>query len=163
MFKKVIFLLAILALVAAACGDDDDPGATPTTPAPPPTAGPVTTPSPAPMDSPSVQVTASGLGDILTDGEGNTLYLFVPDDAGTSVCNGPCSSVWPPLEGEPTAGDGADAALLGTAARDDGTTQATYNGWPLYNFSGDTAPGDSNGQGLNNIWWVISPTGDAIM
>ena len=49
--------------------------------------------------------------------------------------------------------------LLGTLTRDDGTVQVTYNGWPLYHFSGDTAPGDTNGQGLEGVWFLVSPTG----
>ena len=110
-----------------------------------------------------MQVAASGLGDIVTDGDGNTLYLFLPDNQGPSACNDGCAAAWPPLEGEPVAGDGADTTLLGTVTRDDGTTQATYNGWPLYHFSGDGTPGDTNGQTLNDVWWVISSTGDAIM
>jgi predicted lipoprotein with Yx(FWY)xxD motif len=183
MLKKIPVLLVALAIVAAACGDDDEPAApaatqapatrppTPTTqaPAPPATeapAVPATTapgPSPAPSSTPTVQVSATGLGDILTDADGNTLYLFTPDQQGPSVCNDACATAWPPLEGEPSAGDGIDAALLATAARDDGTTQATYNGWPLYYYAADAAPGDTNGQAVNDIWWVISPTGEAIM
>lgn len=177
MLKKALLLIAALALIAAACGDDDEPQATPTTVAPttaapttaaPTTTAPTTTQSPATtaapeMDGPTVQVAASGLGDILVDGEGNTLYLFMPDDAGPSVCTDACAEAWPPLIGEPAAGDGIDAALLGTAERPDGTVQATYNSWPLYHFANDQAPGDTNGQGVNDIWWVISPTGEAIM
>ncbi len=108
-------------------------------------------------------MSASGLGDILTDGDGNTLYLFIPDNQGPSVCNDGCAVAWPPLEGEATAGDGVDAALLGTTERDDGTTQATYNGWPLYYYADDSAPGDTNGQAVNDVWWVLSPAGNAIM
>ena len=162
MLKKIPLLVLALALVAAACGDDDDPAPSPPATDPPaPTAAP--TPPPAPDPTPTVQVAASGLGDILTDGDGNTLYLFIPDGQGPSVCNDACAAAWPPLEGEPTAGDGVDATLLGTATRDDGTTQATYNDWPLYYYADDTNPGDTNGQSINDIWWVISPTGDAIM
>ncbi len=112
---------------------------------------------------PTVQVAASELGDILTDADGRTLYLFIPDGQGPSVCNDGCAAAWPPLTGEPVAGDGTDAALLGTAERADGTTQATYNGWPLYYYADDAAPGDTNGQAANDVWWVITPTGDAIM
>ena len=163
MLKKTFLLVAALALIAAACGDDNEPVTTPTTPATSaPTASPTTTLPVAPAQS-SVQVASSGLGDILVDGGGNTLYLFIPDQAGPSVCNPPCSVLWPPLLGEATAGEGADASLLGTEARQDGTTQATYNGWPLYTFSNDTGPGDTNGQAFQDVWWVISPTGDAIM
>ena len=79
----------------------------------------------------------SDLGTILVDGEGMTLYLFTKDTQGDgkSTCEGPCLEAWPPLVGEPTAGTGADAAKLGSIVRTDGTTQATYNGWPLYSGS----------------------------
>ena len=162
MIKKALLVLAAFALVAAACGDDDTPAIATTPPPPAPTtAAPATTPAAA--AGPTVQVTASGLGDILTDADGNTLYLFIPDAAGPSVCNDACAAAWPPLIGEPAAGTGADAALFGTATRADGTTQATYNDWPLYHFGGDSAPGDTNGQTLNDFWWVIDPAGEAIM
>ena len=76
------------------------------------------------------------------------------DNTNTSIA-GDCS-------GEAMAGDGVDAALIGTITRDDGTTQVTYNGWPLYYFAEDTAPGDANGQGVGGKWFLVSPTGDAI-
>jgi predicted lipoprotein with Yx(FWY)xxD motif len=110
----------------------------------------------------TVQVSPSDLGDIVTDGDVNTLYLFMPDNAGPSVCTDQCAEIWPPLTGDVTAGNGLDASLLGSAARPDGTTQATYNGWPLYYFANDAAPGDTNGQGVNDVWWTVSPTGDAM-
>jgi predicted lipoprotein with Yx(FWY)xxD motif len=65
-------------------------------------------------------------------------------------------------QGAPAAGEGVDAALLGTITRDDGAMQVTYNGWPLYYFADDTAPGDANGQGLGDVWFLVSPTGEAI-
>ena len=63
---------------------------------------------------------------------------------------------------EAIAGEGVDSTLLGTITRDDGTTQVTYNGWPLYYFAGDTAPGDTTGQGMEGVWFLVSPTGEAI-
>ena len=111
---------------------------------------------------PTVRISDSGLGAILTDADGNTLYLFEPDEQGPSVCNGGCAAAWPPLIGEMAAGDGVDGSLLGTAEREDGSIQATYNGWPLYYFAGDTGPGDTNGQSLDDIWWVIDAAGNAI-
>ena len=106
----------------------------------------------------------SDLGTILVDGEGMTLYLFTKDTQGDgkSTCEGPCLEAWPPLVGEPTAGTGADPAKLGSIVRTDGTTQATYNGWPLYYWVEDTAPGDTKGQAVNDVWWVLDPAGDAI-
>lgn len=139
MFKKSLLILVALALLAAACGDDDSA-----------------------TDGPSVQITSSGLGEILADTDGKTLYLFVPDNQGASVCNDDCADAWPPVLGTVAAGDGVNGELLGTAARQDGSEQATYNGWPLYYFAADAAPGDTNGQGVNDVWYVVSAGGEAI-
>jgi predicted lipoprotein with Yx(FWY)xxD motif len=95
------------------------------------------------------------------DAGGRTLYLFQQDTGTTSTCSGDCATTWPALttDGAPTAGDGAQASLLGTTARDDGTTQVTYAGHPLYLFSGDAAPGDTNGQGIGGVWFASTPDG----
>lgn len=139
MFRKALLIIVGLTLVAAACGDDDSSSA-----------------------EPVVRIEDSELGGILADADGNTLYLFVPDGQGASVCNDDCADAWPPLLGDVSAGDGVDESLLGTATRDDGEEQATYNGWPLYYFAADAAAGDTNGQGVNDVWWVISASGDAV-
>ena len=103
------------------------------------------------------------LGTILVDGEGLTLYMFVPDAQGPSTCEDECSASWPALAGPATAGEGADEALLGTATRaDDGTDQVTYNGWPLYYFAQDSAAGDVNGQGVSDVWFVVDAAGEPI-
>ena len=151
----------------AGCGDDTDTaaGSTPTSAASTAEVSPTPAGSTAPSVTQSTVMTAeSDLGTILVDGEGMTLYLFTKDTQGDgkSTCEGPCLEAWPPLVGEPTAGSGADAAKLGTIVRTDGTTQATYNGWPLYYWVEDTAPGDTKGQAVNDVWWVLDPAGDAI-
>ena len=107
------------------------------------------------------------LGTILVGPEGLTLYLLTADSEGESTCTAGCADAWPPLttEGEPQAGEGADASLLGTLTRDDGSTQVTYNGWPLYYYSGDANPGDAAGQGFESFggtWWVLGPDGNPI-
>jgi predicted lipoprotein with Yx(FWY)xxD motif len=105
-----------------------------------------------------------GPGTFLTDADGRTLYLFTNDAPGVSNCTGDCLTAWPALltDGGPVAGTGVDGALLGTTTRDDGSTQVTYAGWPLYFFAGDAAPGDVEGQGVNDVWFVVSPAGDII-
>jgi predicted lipoprotein with Yx(FWY)xxD motif len=99
-------------------------------------------------------------------GDGRTLYMFVPDQQknGRPTCYGECEQAWPVLEatGEVTAGDGLDQSLLDTVERRDGTLQVTYNGLPLYYFSGDEAAGDVAGQGLNDVWWVLSADGKPV-
>ena len=115
----------------------------------------------------TVEVSEStDFGPILVDGAGMSLYLFTKDtqNSGTSTCTGDCLVKWPALltDGDPVAGEGVDETLLGTITRDDGTTQVTYNGWPLYYFAEDTAPGDTNGQGVGDVWFLVSPEGEAI-
>jgi len=115
--------------------------------------------------------TVKGLGTVLVDGQGFTLYLFVPDkQSGTSTCYGRCAQGWPPLllptgVTTPVAGPGVQASLLGTTRRTDGTTEVTYNKWPLYTWVTDSEPGEATGQDLNNLgglWYVLSPDGKAI-
>jgi predicted lipoprotein with Yx(FWY)xxD motif len=109
---------------------------------------------------------AAGTAPFLVDSAGRTLYLFTNDaqNSGTSACMADCVAEWPPVTvtGMPQAGTGVNAALLGTINRDDGTVQATYNGWPLYYYAGDLNPGDMNGQGMNSVWFVVSGEGNAI-
>jgi len=112
-----------------------------------------------------------GLGTVLVDGQGMTLYLFVPDKrSGRSTCYKLCAEGWPPLRlptgvTRPVAGRGVKASLLGTTRRTDGTTQVVYNRWPLYLWVGDSEPGQATGQGINNLgglWYVLSPGGNAV-
>jgi hypothetical protein len=101
------------------------------------------------------------------DSQGHTLYLFGKDSGTISTCTGACAAAWPPLlaTGQPTAGSGANAALLGTTSRSDGGTQVTYNGHPVYLFIKDQSPGDTNGEGKNAFgasWFALSPGGNEI-
>lgn len=104
------------------------------------------------------------LGSFLVDEKGMTLYLFTKDTPNTTVCYEKCAVAWPPLltSGDPVAGEGVDASLLGTTNRTDGTVQVTYNGWPLYYYEKDKAPGDVIGQDVGGVWYVLSPAGEMI-
>jgi predicted lipoprotein with Yx(FWY)xxD motif len=130
------------------------------------------------QDAPTVMVMESEqFGSYLTDGEGRTLYLFVNEEmeageermtegvrANAAPCAGGCLQAWPPLAGEPAAGEGVDAEMLYTAEFG-GTMQVVYNGWPLYYFANDAEPGQINGQGRGRaptIWYIVSPEGNAI-
>lgn len=113
----------------------------------------------------------SGLGEVLVDGRGLTVYLFAADHRGApSTCVSLCAVQWPPLTlqpgtGAPIAGPGIKSALLGTSIRADGSTQITYNGWPLYTWPQDTAPGQATGQALTNLggrWYVVNAAGSAV-
>jgi predicted lipoprotein with Yx(FWY)xxD motif len=120
-------------------------------------------------------------GPYLADAEGNALYLFVNEEMemmdmgeegmtegvreNAAPCEGGCLEAWPPLvASEVTAGEGVDAELLYTAEFG-GMTMVVYNGWPLYYFANDEAPGDTNGQGRGQaptIWYLVSPEGNPV-
>jgi predicted lipoprotein with Yx(FWY)xxD motif len=112
----------------------------------------------------TVSVRTTGIGDVLTDAAGKTLYLYTPDEGTTSKVPAGVLAAWPPLVagGSPTAGVGVDAAKLSVAEQPDGARWVAYEGHLLYTFSGDQAPGDTNGQGLGGVWYAVSPQGSAI-
>lgn len=157
--KRTAITALLLALALGACAADD--AATTTTAGATATTEAATT-TEAPAAAGSVVLASTDLGDILQDSEGRTLYLFNPDAQGDSTCYDDCADAWPAFVEEGSAGEGVDASLLGTTTRTDGAVQVTYNGWPLYYFSGDVAPGDTNGQALNDVWWVVDAAGNAV-
>jgi len=98
---------------------------------------------------------------VLTNAKGFTLYSFAPDTSTKSACNGSCAQYWPPVPGHVTAGPGV-TGTLGTITRSDGSSQATYNGHPLYTYVSDTAPGQANGNNLNlngGLWHEVTVSG----
>jgi predicted lipoprotein with Yx(FWY)xxD motif len=114
-----------------------------------------------------VKATGTKLGQILVDGNGRTLYLFEKDRPDQSACSGACVAAWPVAQSSttPKAGSLVKASLLSTIKRTDGTTQVTYNKHPLYYYSGDSASGQQNGQGLSAfgaLWYVVAPSGTAV-
>lgn len=117
------------------------------------------------VGSAEVEVAKTALGQVLADGEGSTLYLYKKDTRGkASTCDGSCAVTWPPVEvkDKPTAGSGIDAAKLTTVKRADGTEQVAYDGWPLYRYDGDKNAGDTTGEGVNAVWYAVSPSGAPI-
>lgn len=169
----------VLALgLAAACAVT--PTTTPAAPAPASSAMPATS---APASSAAAPSTSSAspaalrtadatalalkmadtsLGSIVVDGKGMTLYMFAKDTPGVSACEGQCLVNWPPLLGRPTRGAGVDDSKLGSFVRKDGQTQATYNGWPLYYWVKDVKPGDTTGQNVQTVWFVLNRDGAPI-
>jgi predicted lipoprotein with Yx(FWY)xxD motif len=124
-------------------------------------------PSGATASGDTVRTASTGLGQILVDGNGRTLYLFEKDSATNSTCYGACASAWPPatIAAAVHAGTGASAAFVGTVHRTDGTNQLSYNGHPLYYYAGDAKTGDTTGQGLLQFgakWYVLDPNGAKI-
>jgi len=104
--------------------------------------------------------TKDGIGSYLADEKGVTLYLFKKDSPGKSACGaaGGCLEKWPVFFAEkiePAAG--IDAAAIGVITREDGKKQTTYKGLPLYYFFKDKAAGDTLGQGVNNVWYIVAP------
>jgi predicted lipoprotein with Yx(FWY)xxD motif len=142
----------LLRLAVAGCGGSN----TSRSSAPPKTAN---------GQSATVGVANENLGSILVDSQGRTLYLFRSDSGTKSACTGACAIEWPPLRatGKPTVGGGATASILASSARSDGKPQVTYNGHPLYLYSGDTAAGQANGEGIGNVWYASSAQGTAAM
>jgi predicted lipoprotein with Yx(FWY)xxD motif len=109
----------------------------------------------------------SSIGQIVVNGTTRTLYVFNKDHNGMSTCYGPCANYWPPLlsKGKPVALAGTHPGLVGTTRRTDGAVQVTYGGRPVYEYVGDTKPGQTTGEGLTDFgaaWLAISPTGEPI-
>jgi predicted lipoprotein with Yx(FWY)xxD motif len=114
-----------------------------------------------------ITTATSSAGTFLTDGSGRAVYLWVKDTGDASTCSGACAGAWPPVTttGAPTASGSAKAGDLGTITRSDGTKQVTYDGHPLYYFSGDSGPGTATGQGSDSFgakWWLVSSTGSDV-
>jgi predicted lipoprotein with Yx(FWY)xxD motif len=110
---------------------------------------------------------AAGVGKVLVDSKGMTLYYFEKDKKGSgkSQCEGACASAWPPLttSGAAKAMSGVNASMTGTIERPDGTTQVTYAGWPLYTFVEDKKPGEDNGtdsKAFGASWYPLHPNGE---
>jgi predicted lipoprotein with Yx(FWY)xxD motif len=149
--------LAALALALAACGSSASSSASST-----PAAGAGSPASSAPASSGNAlgMRTINGTA-VVTNAKGMTLYWFAPDTSTTSKCTGSCATYWPPVTGPVTAGSGV-TGTLGTITRADGTTQATYDGHPLYTYVGDTAPGQAKGNGKNlsgGLWYEMTVSG----
>ena len=184
--RSILLGTSILLALGAACADGEEPAA--------PTAFPTAGETPEPTESPTngggrdgyaspdespdatssptgnrpgeteIEAEDSALGTILTDSEGNTLYVFLNDAGGESACYDECEANWPPLlaRGEVEVDEELDASLLGTTERQDGKAQVTFGGMPLYYFAGDERPGDTNGQGIGDVWFVVGPDGQPI-
>jgi len=171
--KKTLPILAALALIGvlamAGCGSSSNSSSSGSNSGGAYGGGEETTSKPAATASsegaPITVGTAKGVGKVLVDSNGMTLYYFQKDQNGESTCYGPCEAGWPPLttEGAPQAGEGAMASKLGTTKRKDGTVQVTYNKWPLYTFVEDKKPGEDNGtdsKAFGASWYPLHPNGE---
>jgi predicted lipoprotein with Yx(FWY)xxD motif len=150
-----------VAVVLAACGK-----ASPTDPGPASPAAPATGQANAAAGSVSIKTMSTSKGTVLVNAQGRTLYWFAKDTSTKSNCTGSCATYWPPVMGTAVAGAGASLPhSFGTVKRAGGQTQATYDGHPLYTYSGDTAAGQINGNGINasgGRWWAVTPSGSSL-
>ena len=160
----LVLLVSILAACQAAAVPTQAPAATSA-----PTATALSaSPTPAVVAAfaePTINVADDPkLGKILVDGKGMTLYMYTVDAPNQSNCTGKCLQAWPPLltQGSPTLGAGVDASLVGTATLADGTKIFTYNKMPLYYWVKDLKAGDTTGQGVGSVWYVVSTDGKVV-
>ena len=165
--RRLLSAALPLALVVAACGGGggSDAPSSAASVAPSAAASEAAASTPAePAGDATVVLGETSLGMVLVDAEGMTLYGFTADTDGVSTCYDTCAENWPPLTGDASAtlGDGLDASLLTVVERTDGTTQLKYGDWPLYYFAADTAAGDTNGQGVGGVWFVVGADGALI-
>ena len=152
--------LAALALAVSACGSSSSSSSATSTPAAGASSPAASEPASSASANTVLSTTINGT-QVLTNSKGLTLYWFVPDTSTKSNCNGSCATYWPPVKGPVTAGSGV-TGTLGTITRSDGSTQATYDGHPLYTYVADTAPGQAKGNGLNlsgGVWHEMTVSG----
>ena len=172
MRKLAAMLLATCAAaLAAGCGSSEEskPEAV-KIPSEKPAAATTPAAPAAPASKPrgeTVSTHGSQFGRILSDGRGRALYVFTREKTSRSECYGECADAWPPLltKGKPRAAGGADASLLGTTRRRDGSTQVTYKGQPVYYYVSDTKPGQVTCQAVaefGGTWLVADKDGNAI-
>lgn len=160
--KTLAILLTTALLGLAGCGGDDDDttASQPATTASPPA---TTTQTQAPRTGTKIVVRDSQFGRMLFGSDKQAIYIFENDRKGSTVCYGECAEAWPPVitRGEPRAGAGVKATLLGTVERRDGKLQVTYAGKPLY-FYANEGPGEVRCHNVNlngGYWWVVGPNG----
>ncbi len=164
------YAFALLALAAAlalaGCGGDGTSGGYGGKDSDSTTVEPATSPPGAESGAAVLTVaSAPKVGRILVDADGFTVYDFHKDQGTTSSCYGACAKVWPPVltDGEPQVGEGASASKLGTTERQDGTTQVTYAGHPLYTYTADEKPGEANGNDIDSFgaeWYALQGSGE---
>ena len=153
--------LAAAVLLVAACGSSATSSSS-TAQSSSPAAAAGSSPAASSSGTTLMSRTISGTP-VLTNSAGFTVYWFAPDTSTTSKCTGSCATYWPPVKGPATAGSGV-TGTLGTITRPDGTTQATYDGHPLYTYAADTAPGQNKGNGITSsggLWHEVTVSGIA--
>lgn len=155
--RRVVSMVgAVLAAASlAACGSS-------TTAPTAPSAGVSASASNAP--GAALALAKTTLGEVVVDAKGMTLYMYTKDTQGSgkSACEGQCLAAWPPLLVDATPSVPGITGKLATITKADGRKQVTLDGWPLYYFAKDKAPGDVTGQGVGTVWWVLAASGTPI-
>lgn len=171
MIKLLAIGAAVTALAVTGCGgddDDDSDGAAAGTNVATEAAAPTTTPPAEAGGGTGVTIKTSDsqFGQVLFDGDDQAIYYFDKESGSKSECYGECAVAWPPVltEGDPQAGAGAQAGLLGTTQRNDGTTQVTYDGHPLYYYI-DDPKGEVDCHNVNEfggLWLAVQGNGQPV-
>jgi predicted lipoprotein with Yx(FWY)xxD motif len=167
MFRLIAIGASAGALLLAGCGGDDDDSGGSAAATSPPTTAPTQTQAAAPAAKGSMIKTAdSQFGQVLFDGDDQAIYYFDKESGSKSECYGECADAWPPVltKGEPQAGAGIQQGLLGTTQRDDGTTQVTYDGRPLYLYAheGPNQVTCHDVSEFGGLWLAVQPNGQAV-
>ena len=172
MRKSASVLILPFALLAAACGSSSSSStaSSTSTPAAAPTSSTASTPAATTSASVSLSTkTLPGVGAVLVNGAGRTLYAFIPDNDKKVTCTGACASIWPPLAiaagQKPAVSGGVNASLVSSVSNPSGGDVVTYGGWPLYLYVADPSPGSDHGQAVNQfggLWYVIAPSGQLV-
>jgi predicted lipoprotein with Yx(FWY)xxD motif len=144
--KRQLFpLLLAGVLILTACGDDGGSGSGGTD-----------------AGGDSISTASTDLGTVLVDPEGFTVYVFLNDTNGESTCYDSCAATWPAVPGDTAISSDLDSSLFGTTTRTDGTEQMTVAGQPIYRYAPDANPGDTSGQGVGDVWFVVGTDGAPI-
>jgi predicted lipoprotein with Yx(FWY)xxD motif len=178
MSRLLAIAMALAALGLVACGDDEEATPPPATEAAESAEAEASAgqqaekpeeerkSEPKPASGTEVKLASSQYGDVLFDSSDQAIYLFDRETSSEPDCYGDCAAAWPPVltEGEPVAGSGVDEKLLGTTERDDGSTQVTYNGHPLYYYAHE-GPGEvlcHNVEEFGGLWLVLDAAGNPL-
>jgi predicted lipoprotein with Yx(FWY)xxD motif len=151
-----------VAILLSACGAGSGYGSTAASPPGRAAGGPSSESPPKPASSGASVVgtqSIAGIGTVLDNSKGLTLYHLTTDTSTTTTCSGGCAQIWPPLlatNGVPGASPGV-TGTFGTIQRPDGGAEVTFNGMPLYTYSGDSGPGQASGQGIGGVWFAVTP------
>jgi len=167
MSKLIAIGSAVGLLLVAGCGGDDDDDSGEQAAATVEATAPTQTEAAAPAAKGSTIKTGdSQFGDVLFDGDDQAIYYFDKESGSKSECYGECAEAWPPVltKGDPQAGAGVDQSLLGTTQRDDGTTQVTYDGHPLYLYAheGPNQVTCHDVSEFGGLWLAVQPNGQAV-